>query len=230
MSGSLTIGDLTFSLRRSDRRKTLGITIERDGALVLMAPAETPLVEIERVARAKGLWIYRKLAEREFVVGPGRAKEYVPGETFYYLGRSYRLRLVDSVDGQPPLQLKHGWFQLRRDERARGETHFMDWYVGHGEQWLVPRVERLARRVDVEPGPIRVQELGYRWGSCGNRALNFHWRTMQLPPRIIDYIVLHELVHVVEPRHDQSFWARLERAMPDYTARKRWLAERGHQF
>lgn len=75
-----------------------------------------------------------------------------------------------------------------------------------------------------------MQELGYRWGSCGEQALNFHWRTLQLPPRIIDYVVLHELVHVLEPRHDSAFWQKVERAMPDYGARKEWLAEHGHQF
>jgi predicted metal-dependent hydrolase len=227
---TLTVKDLTFNLRRSQRRKTLGITIERDGELVVTAPASLPLEEIERLVRSKGLWIYRKLAEREFVVGPGRAKEYVPGETFHYLGRSYRLRLVDATHGAAPLQLRHGWFELRRDERERGEKHFINWYVEHGEPWLTRRVGPHAPRLGVEPGPVRVQDLGFRWGSCGTAALNFHWRTLQLPPRIIDYVIVHELVHIVEPRHDRDFWHRVERAMPDYAGRKEWLADRGHQF
>jgi predicted metal-dependent hydrolase len=227
---TLTVDDLAFKLRRSPRRKTLEITIERDGDLVVTAPADTPLEEIERVVRQKGLWIYRKLAERDFVVGPGRVKEYVPGETFHYLGRSYRLRLVDAVNGLPPLLLRHGWFELRRDEQERGDRLFTDWYVEHGQPWLQRRVGLHAPRIEVEPGPVRVQDLGFRWGSCGSAALNFHWRTLQLPPRIIDYVVVHELVHMVEPRHDQAFWQRVERAMPDYQARKEWLAEHGHQF
>jgi predicted metal-dependent hydrolase len=231
MSGSsVTIGDLTFALRRSSRRKTLGITIERNGELVLTAPVDTPLEEIERVARQKGLWVYRKLAEREFLVGPTRTKEYVPGETFHYLGRSYRLRLVDPKNGHPPLQLQHGWFGLRRDEQERGEKHFVDWYIEHGQPWLSRRIELHIPRIGVEPGPVRVQDLGYRWGSCGSAALNFHWRTLQLPPRIIDYVVVHELVHVIEPRHDREFWRRVERAMPDFEARKSWLAEHGREF
>ncbi len=227
---TLTVDDLEFTVRRSDRRRTLGITIERDGELVVTAPAATSEEEIERLVRQKGLWIYRKLAEREFVVGPGREKEYVPGETFFYLGRSYRLRLVGGENGHAPLQLQHGWFELLRDERDRGERHFIDWYVARGTPWLTRRVSLWAPRVGVEPGPVRVQELGYRWGSCGEQALNFHWRTLQLPPRIIDYVVLHELVHVHEPRHDSAFWQKVERAMPDYGARKEWLAEHGHQF
>jgi len=227
MSSFLTIDDLTFVLRRSNRRKTLGITIERGGELVLTAPADKPLKEVERLVRQKGLWIYRKLAEREFLVGPTRAKEYVPGETFHYLGRSYRLRLVHAKDGRAPLRLQHGWFELRRDEQERGEKHFVDWYVEHGQTWLIRRTELHAGRIGVVQGPVRVQELGYRWGSCGSAALNFHWRTLQLPPRIIDYVVLHELVHVIEPRHDREFWRLVERAMPDFEARKRWLAANG---
>ena len=229
MSGTLTIDDLTFALRRSSRRKTLGITIERDGALVLTAPKDTSVEEIERLTRQKGLWIYRKLAEREFLIGPTRAKEYVPGETFYYLGRAYRLRLTDE-ESSPPLRLQHGWFELRRNEVDRGERHFSDWYASHGAPWLARRVELYAPRVGVEPGPLKVQELGYRWGSCGSASLNFHWRALQLPTRAIDYVVVHELVHIVEPRHDQVFWSRVERAMPDYESRKAWLAEHGGEF
>jgi predicted metal-dependent hydrolase len=230
MSDTLVVDDLTFALRRSARRKTLGITIERDGELVLIAPESASLADIERLVRKKGLWVYRKLAEREFVVGPTREKEYVPGETFHYLGRSYRLRLVDGNPQDPPLQLRHGWFELRRSEQARGQKHFIDWYVEHGQPWLARRTELYTARVGVRPEQAKVQDLGYHWGSCGSKAINFHWRTVQLPPRIIDYIIVHELVHVVEPRHDQAFWSRVERAMPDFAERKRWLGEHGGTF
>src|SRR5262245_8477641 len=115
---TLAVGGLTFALKRSRRRKTLGITIERDGELVLTAPEGVPDTEIERLTRQKGLWIYRKLAEREFLVGPTREKEYRSGETFYYLGRAYRLRLTDDLEAEP-LRLEHGWFELRRDEVDR---------------------------------------------------------------------------------------------------------------
>jgi predicted metal-dependent hydrolase len=226
---TLTINDLTFALRRSRRRKTLGITVERDGALVLTAPENLPVEEIERLTRKKGLWIYRKLAEREFLIGPAREKEYVPGETFYYLGRAYRLRLSDDADASP-LSLQHGWFELRRDQVERAEKHFSSWYAKQGAPWLARRVDLYAPRVGVEPGPLKVQDLGYRWGSCGATSLNFNWRSLQLPARAIDYVVVHELVHIVEPRHDQAFWSRVERVMPDYEARKSWLAEHGGEY
>lgn len=80
----------------------------------------------------------------------------------------------------------------------------------------------------MEPSGIYVQDLGYRWGSCGKGGrLNFHWRTILLPAPIIEYVVVHELVHLHEPHHTPAFWSLVERVLPDFEARKRWLAERG---
>jgi len=69
---------------------------------------------------------------------------------------------------------------------------------------------------------------GYRWGSCGaGGLLNFHWRTILLPPQIVGHVVVHELVHLAEAHHAPAFWARVERALPDFTTRKQRLAEHG---
>lgn len=76
-----------------------------------------------------------------------------------------------------------------------------------------------------------MQDLGFRWGSCGRGGrLNFHWRSILLPPRIIEYVIVHELVHIHEPHHTTAFWTRVERAMPDFAARKQWLAEHAGRF
>ena len=78
---------------------------------------------------------------------------------------------------------------------------------------------------------MRVRELGFRWGSCSPKeALNFHWRTILLPAWAIDYIIVHELVHLHEPHHNEPFWQRVEEVMPDYAERKQWLEENGSKF
>ncbi len=229
-SEQLVIGDLTFSLRRSDRRKTVGITIDRGGELILTAPDDCPLPQIERIAHEKRFWIYTKLAEKAMLMRPVRAKEYVNGEGFYYLGRSYRLMLVDSsIEEHPSLRFHQGRFMLRRDERQNAPILFTAWYIAHGQPWIRRRIALFAERLGVTPGPVRVQDLGYRWGSCGG-GLNFHWRVILLPPLIIDYVIAHELVHLVEPHHSVAFWQHMERIMPDFAARKQWLAENGMSY
>ncbi len=234
MSNTITIENLTFELRRSDRRTTIGITIGRMGELILSAPPDCPQELIEQVAQEKYRWISTKLAQKEMLFRLPPVKEFIDGEGFYYLGRSYRLRLahVPATDtSTPPLCLHKDRFLLRPDEIQRGEEHFINWYIEQGQGWLQQRIAMFVHRIDVRPRDIKVQPLGYRWGSCGHSdILYFHWRTMLLPPPIIDYIVVHELVHLHECRHSRSFWERVERAMPDYAHRKRWLAENGSRF
>ena len=79
--------------------------------------------------------------------------------------------------------------------------------------------------------PVEVQDLGYRWGSCSlHGKLNFHWRTLVLPPRIIEYLVVHELAHLAVPDHSPVFWRRVESAMPEYRRHREWLRVEGGGF
>ena len=230
MSEIVVIDDLSFEVRRSDRRTTVGLAIDRGGELVLSVPTNCPTETTRQIASDKRLWIYTKLAQRERLSRPLVAREFVTGEGFSYLGRTYRLKLIDpSGAAEPPLRLQHGRFLLLRTERHRGQEHFVRWYAHHGRPWLQHRVERLAARIGVTPPTVQVRELGYRWGSCG-RGVNVHWRSILLPPRYIDYILAHELVHLCEPRHNKRFWAALARVMPDFAERKQWLAENGGRF
>jgi predicted metal-dependent hydrolase len=233
MSEVLTIEDLQFELRRSPRRKTVGITVDRDGSLILYAPACAGTEGLERVARRSRLWVYRKLAEQALLFQPRQQKEWVTGESFYYLGRSYRLLIVPAekaVTGRP-LRLYGGRFELRADALSSATEEFRAWYSKCGETWIGRRVELLADRVGGRPTGVEMRDLGYRWGSCGAKnRLYFHWQTMCLPPGIIEYIVVHEMVHLLQSRHDADFWARVERIIPDCSARKQWLADHGGAY
>ena len=83
----------------------------------------------------------------------------------------------------------------------------------------------------VKPKAIEVRELGYRWGSCGHSGtVNFHWRTILLPASVIDYVIVHELAHLIEPNHTPQFWTRVGRALSDYGKRKEWLAVNGAEY
>lgn len=222
----LTVGDLELELRGSSRRRSLQVTVDRDGGLILFAPSGCPPERLSDFVQEKRFWIYRKLAEKELVRVPLARKEYVTGEGFLYLGRSYRLLLVDHQSAS--VKLDGGRFKMLRSAAPNGERHMASWYRTRGEHWLRARVGRLASRLGAHPSHIVVRELGYRWGSCGKRGtISFHWRTVMLPPRIVDYIVVHELVHLTEPRHSPAFWRQLERGMPDFAVRKQWLVENG---
>jgi len=222
----LTVGDLRFEVRRSPRRTAMQITVDRGGELLLSAPERCPTSALERFVREKRFWIYTKLAEKD-ALGPSAPlpkKQLVNGEGFPYLGRSYRLLLVDEQEA--PVKLEQGRFKMARAHAAAGRDHLIRWYTQRASAWLTTRVGRFQGRLGVEPAGLTVQDLGFRWGSCGKAGrLFFHWRTILLPPRVVEYVIVHELAHLHEPHHTPAFWARVERAMPDFAERKRWLGE-----
>lgn len=236
MAETLTVDDLTFTVRRSPRRASIGISVERDGSLCVTAPEGCPPDLLEQAVRAKQFWVYTKLAQKQILSHPSVSRSFVDGEGFLYLGRSYRLRLIDppapkSGEVAPPLRLTQGRFLLRRDARARAREHFVDWYGAHARLWIAGRLPHLAERIGATTRGLAIRDLGYRWGSCGSGGgLNFHWRCILLPPRIVDYVIVHELVHLIEPHHNVTFWQRVLRVLPDYEERRRWLAEEGGRF
>ncbi len=223
---SLQVDDLQFHVRHSVRRRTLQITVERDGTLVLSAPPEVGEAALRAFVSEKRFWIYTKLAEKDRLQRQMPRKAYVGGEGFLYLGRSHRLKLVDEQD--VPLKLAAGRFCLATDAAPAAREHFIRWYSDRARVWLSSRVAGYQSRMEVSPAGVKVQDLGYRWGSCGKGDwLYFHWKAILLPARIAEYVVVHEIAHLHEPHHTPAFWLRVERAMPDYAQRKAWLAEHG---
>jgi predicted metal-dependent hydrolase len=222
----LTVNDLHFEVRRSPRRTSVQITVDRGGELLLSVPEGCSTSVMEQFVREKRLWIYTKLALKNALASAVPKKQFVSGEGFPYLGRSYRLLLVATQD--VPLKLERGRFKMLHSAAEQGTAHMVGWYRERGRPWVEDRIERFQGRIGVQPAAVTVRDLGYRWGSCGKDArLFFHWRTILLPPPIIEYVIVHELVHLLEAHHTPAFWARVERAMPDFAERRQWLAERG---
>ena len=224
----LVVGDLVFKVAPPRQRKTIEIVVERDASLVLKAP---PVVTIERATRfvtSKRQWVYRKLVEKDALSGPPVVKRFVEGEGFAYLGRSYRLTLTPAGTG---VRLDRGRFHLPAGEADRGAEAMRHWYTKVGTKWLRKRIRPWSARMGEQYVTVDVRDLGYRWGSArpakGPQRINIHWATLQLPPSLIDYVLVHELAHLREPNHTPEFWAMVERLMPGYHAHKTSLAAIG---
>lgn len=223
---TLTVNDLRFEVRRSDRRRALEITVDRGGELILTAPSEVPEGKLRDFVQRKRMWVYKQLARREALGREIPRKQFIDGEGFAYLGRTYRLRLVAQSDAA--VKLVGGRFVMPKALAHDGREHLIRWYCERARSWLAGKVQDYAARMEVLPAGVRVQDLSYRWGSCGKGdRLYFHWKTILLPARIAEYVVVHEMAHLHEPHHTPAFWLRVERAMPDYAQRKDWLAKHG---
>lgn len=225
----LRVGDLDVHVRVSGRRRIVQLTVERDATITASVPTGADEAQLARIIVAKRPWLYARLRERAEIGPPAPPREFVSGEGFFYLGRSYRLLLVN--EGLRPARLWRGRLELRRDSVEDATRHLITWYKSAGKQWLSQRIVPWAQRMSVDVGVVRVQSLGYRWGSCSpGGALNFHWATMQLPPDLIDYVLVHELSHGHHHDHGSEFWRAVERAMPDAPKRRARLRLAGPEL
>jgi predicted metal-dependent hydrolase len=216
--------DIEYTLKRSNR-KTASIYIERDGLVSVLVPKQLKNKQIEALLESKRKWIYTNLAEWRDLNATRVQREYVNGEGFLYLGRTYRLKLVQE---QPvPLMLKDGYFCLRTNGLSP-DTAFKEFYRDKGMQRISDRVAYYQSKMGVQPKAVRIIELKNRWASCspgGN--LNFHWKCMMAPPTVLDYIVVHELAHLIHPNHTKAFWNEVDKVMPNHQDRKEWLRTNG---
>jgi predicted metal-dependent hydrolase len=217
-----TYKDIEYSLYRSTR-KTASILVERDGSVSIYAPSCLEDQLIEETIEKKRYWIYKQLAEWEELNLPRRKREFVDGESFPYLGRNYRLKLVQNQE--IPLLLKGGFFLLNENVLDREpKDAFKTFYREKGQSLLSERVDLYKDSVGVEVSQMRIMELQYRWASCSELGnLNFHWKCMMAPLKIIDYLVVHELAHLIHPNHGEQYWKEISKVIPDYLERKNWL-------
>lgn len=224
----IVVEGLEFEVQRSSVRRSIGITVDRDGSLIVNAPQGCDEAALADFAREKRMWVYEKLAEKDLLLSHRPAKKFVSGEGFAYLGRSHRLLLADNREDA--VKLERGRLVMRRDlaTAGLGARTLIEWYRTRALRWLPRRVEPWSRRMGVFPRAIAVRDLGYRWGSLGkgDRA-NFHWATIQLSPTLIDYVIVHELAHAREANHTGEFWLRVERALPEFQSAKAELARAG---
>lgn len=225
------VKDIEYRLLPGTERQTTDIVIERDGGITVRPPARLTPEQVDDTVLSRRLWIYRNLAEWRDLNATRVVREWVNGESFLYLGSAYRLLLVAEQD--EPVKLKDGRFCLLRrvvDQGGRkaAQDAFRDFYIGRGKSRLTQRVHHFAPRVGVQPGPLQVKDLGYRWAiSLPGGGLHFHWKCLMAPPKIIDYIVVHELCHMHHRDHTDPFWNEVDKVMPDHRERKEWLRQRG---
>ena len=178
-------------------RRTLGLTVERDRQIVVRAPHGMPEDAIRAAVEAKKLWLYEKTRHAQKYDALQQQKEFVSGETLPYLGRNYRLDIVDEPIGGVQFRSR---FLIGRQNAERAGELLRAWYEARARERILRRVQTSAQALGVVYKRVLVSDLRYRWGSCTARgSLNFNWRLIKAPPFVMDYVIVHELAHLLEP-------------------------------
>ncbi|MDR1212928.1 MAG: M48 family metallopeptidase [Propionibacteriaceae bacterium] len=224
---TLTLDGMPVAVETAGPSRKARLTVEADGSLAMRAAEDVTEEELQSFLTSRRRWVYDKLAIKEALAAEAVVKELVTGEGLAYLGRNYRLQVVGDGDS---VTLQQGRLSLpeRLIRQSTGRAAIVAWYSTRGEAWLRPRAEAWAERLRVAPKKVEVTDLGHKWGSnTPDGRIRIHWATLQLVPRLVEYVLLHELAHLREPNHGQAFWETVVRAMPDAHPRKDELARIG---
>jgi hypothetical protein len=220
---------VNYQLRFSSR-KTLGITIRPDSTIQVNAPDNTPLEKIEEKLKKKILWIIKQQSYFLTFEPSQPQRRYMSGESIYYLGRQYRLEVISSTKDEVKYKGRFITVAVKGDKN-RAKELVKEWYKDHAKikfnEIAEPLVEKF-RKFNVKPSSIYIQEMHSRWGSCtpqGKIILNPD--LIKVPKACIEYVIIHELCHLLHHHHNKSFFDLQTKLCPDWESRKLKLEKYG---
>lgn len=206
------------------RRRTIGLEVSQDAKIVVRAPIHVSLEDIQNILLKKRNWIIKKqvfLRERadQYIL-----KKFINGESFYYLGKSYRLNLIN--EGQIRLT---DYLEFPSALLSDAHHELIQWYKAVAYENIKERIGQYSKIIGLSYKTVKISDAKKRFGSCNVRGnLNFSWRLIMAPLYVIDYVVVHELMHLKEHNHSQRFWQKVKLIFPGYQQAKEWLKENGH--
>ncbi len=205
--------DLEFT-----NRKSLGITVRPDLAVVVKAPVNTPVDKVKEMIRKKAPWIIRQQSFFLAFHPKMTDRKFVGGETHLYLGRQYRLKII--TDRNESVKLKGKFIEVTTSDKARVSQLLKDWYLLNAKKKLhaiaLERIEKF-KKYKVEPNSIVLREMPTRWGSCTPKGkIILNPELIKAPKGCIEYVIIHELCHLVHHNHTQKFIDLQTKEMPDW--------------
>lgn len=205
---------------RSAKRSTIGIKIEPDGSITVTAPYLIPRFVINTLLKEKTDWIAQK--QQLLLV-----RKPTDRETGYlYLGKRYEVKLRQNKRTVVELEDK---FYIAATNEKYVKNYVTNWYKQQARKVIVERVRLYAKRLDLTYKSVSLMEATTRWGSCSSQKnLNFNWKLIMAPLPVLDYVVTHELAHLVELNHSRAFWETVRKMFPIYREYRTWLKRYGH--
>lgn len=216
-----------YTLVRS-KRNSVSLAVRSDAAIVVRAPLRVSVSFIDAFIERHTEWIRRSVARMRSRLSLSEHR-YDDGELFWYLGERYPLRV--SEIGKLSVNFLDNEFVLLRRFRSRAKERLCAWYRREAKKILSERVAYFARKHGFAYRSVRINAARTRWGSCsGKGSLNFTFRLAMAPLSVIDYVVVHELVHLSHPNHSQWFWKAVAEICPNFARERQWLKENGHRL
>lgn len=221
---------ITYSIRESTRAKKVNLKITVNKGLEVVVPMNFPFSRIEPLLKNNEAWIVQKLdalsglLKREKTESDDNARQVV-----YFLGNPYRLVTV-LQQGAPSVELIGDKIVLILSQKDAGlRLQILEAWLRHQAKEIISkRASKIKEKLGIDYNQLFIKDQKTRWGSCSSQGnLNFNYRIVMAPLPVIDYLVAHELAHLIEMNHSKNFWALIESVCPDYKKHRQWLNDTG---
>lgn len=213
-----------FDLEHRER-KTLSITVFPDLSVKVIAPETAALEKVKSRVRKRAPWILKQKLYFEDFLPASPPKKYISGESFRYLGRQYRLKVIKSK--REEVKLKGGYitvYTAQKNNTQKVKRLLNSWYREHARRRFEDRIEALfpkLKKHNPKQPTLALKKMAKRWGSCSvNGKILLNPELIKTPSQCIDYVIMHELCHLVEPNHSRKYYHLLNHCMPDWVDRK----------
>ncbi len=202
--------------------KNITLKVKPTCEVILTAPLLTTDEHIEYILKKRKDWISKKIEFYKANYKP-QIKEYVSGENFKYLGKNYRLKIIQSDD--ECVKLQRGYIQIfikNKSNLEKKKKLLNDWYLIKAENYFKKIIAKYLSIVNVNIQNIRIRQMKTRWGSCNSAKsyINLNSELIKKPSNAIEYVIFHELSHLVHSNHSREFYNYLSTYMPDWQKRK----------
>jgi predicted metal-dependent hydrolase len=222
---------IKFDIKRGRRKKTLGLEVRPDSSVVVLSPYFLDKDKIKTIVLKRASWIVQKQENVRLLNIEQLSREFVSGESFPYLGREYRLKVIRTAGEDSICKLAGGRLYVEINSKLSGQSaarvvrgRLSEWYLKCATDKINDRVYRYSKLIGRVPKRIIIKDQKKRWGSCSHAGvLRFNWRIIMAPISVLDYVIVHELCHLHDQNHSPEFWQRVSSIIPDYKNRREWL-------
>jgi len=211
-------------------RKTISIEIKNNQVL-LRTPHSISNDEAVIFLKNQNDWVIKKLTEQKKILANRVTPQFKVGSTFKFLGQDYTLKLGTHSSKGIKIINQNMILGLKTASEDNIKTSIYDFYLKQANDFFFTRTELFSKIIKVSFASIVVKKYKSRWGSCSNlNKLTYNWLLIQAPLEIIDYVIIHELCHIIEHNHSKKFWLNVKKHCPDYKKKRQWLNKNGHSL
>lgn len=221
---------IEYKLIRSNR-KTVTISILPTKVVVVKTPRYLSDKEIMSMVKKKAKWIDDKISNMPDYMESKLERRYVDGEKFLYRGKEYKLKIIEDTKVKKTEILKQQdeiIVIMNHVDHQKISILLQEWYKEKAKELVIERINYYNTFINKKITGIKIKNQRKRWGSCSSLGnLNFNWRIIMMPDEIFDYIVVHEMCHLLYLNHSKDYWGSVEKILPDYQTREQWIKING---